>query len=77
MNEYLPIVSIIISLITMLLSYVYRKSDKNDKQITELQEKIHKLNNKVHVNDISTATLIEKAENIKEKLDKIEDKLYE
>jgi len=77
MLEYLlPLILLIIQIILGVISFfIKREMDCKDKQITALQDKMHKLSNKIQSQEIASEVISTKIDSILDMIEKIENKL--
>lgn len=76
MIEYLPILVLVIQVILAVVSFfIKREMDCKDKQICALQDKMHKLSNKIQTQEINSEVISTKIDSILNAIEKIEKKL--
>lgn len=77
-TEYLPIVILITQIILGIIAYfIKREMDFKDKQITNLEERVHKLSNKIQAQEVSLEGISTKIDILLNVVEKLEDKLDE
>lgn len=76
MSEYLPIISIGLTVVIGIISFfIKRELDHKDKAITRLEERIHAVEQKVQTQEISIEKLSGKIDLVVQILERVEKRL--